>query len=456
MAMLVMATMVATGAHAQLNLGRIKNSIKKSAENKAEWKIRKAADNAMDTAAEKVSNATKKKAKKVAKDVVGEKAANAVGLNESSQMESVVAKNGKVRNTPSPALDIKMLDLVDKSVLDDNASVDPSKVSDNMSDQQLLVAATLFFRQQIRNINEGKWDDIAKIMMESDNTASKAWALLDARDNVSDEHNLLVKMTTLNFLYTECMFGGVPYNVCASSEGYKINERVAQVRVAFNGNLEIPQFTKKLYYQLYNYYLDIAAKEKESQACKKLYVYYAYMYRLKAGDTTKFTDDNVEETDPEWKECEAKAAPVFASIGIKTMEPLAQLKKEKSEQRAKATAAAAAEEKAYWTARIPKGVNDPKTAAQIKQLAQSYFGNKRTVVKVIVEATGWNVITNIYNKPIRRTKPCTVITKTKDGRYLMQQCDISEQWMGNKYGSAGFMPRSVGDNMTGYEVNWKE
>lgn len=90
MTMLVMTAMVATGAHAQLNLGRIKNSIKRSAENKAEWKIRNAANKAMDTAAEKVESAAKKKTKKAAKEVVGDNAA--IGISDEGAKGTSTAK----------------------------------------------------------------------------------------------------------------------------------------------------------------------------------------------------------------------------------------------------------------------------------------------------------------------------------------------------------------------------
>lgn len=50
-----MATMVATGANAQLNFGKIKNSVKKSAENKAEAKIKKVAKEAEKAAQNKAA-----------------------------------------------------------------------------------------------------------------------------------------------------------------------------------------------------------------------------------------------------------------------------------------------------------------------------------------------------------------------------------------------------------------
>ncbi len=469
--MLMLLVFVATGTNAQI--GNLGSRIMKRAKSKVERTTKSAIDIATDKAVEnaegKIEDATKKKAKKAAKKVAGDKAAEVVSGDDASGDDSPTDaasafKAGKFRAIPNPPIDIKTLDAATKDVMDANDGVTLDNWNDKMTDDQLLVVGTLFFRQQLKNLNAGNFDDVAKTMLDYDNIGIQLWRIFNSRkvktdggSYINDPNCYLIqtRMRDLNYYFAESMFVGLPYNAAASKYGYQYNERAHQVRLALFGNLEVPFFTKQLYYQMYDYFLTLAEKEKQSEECKKLYVSYAVSWRLKAADPAKFTDENVEESDAEWQALEKRMAAFMKSWNGSDLETLAQLKAEKKESKAKAAAAAAAKEKEYWTSQIPKGINDPTTEAQFKKVAQSYYGSNRTVVKVIVESKDWHIRTTPLNKIINRSKQCTVITKTSDGKYYMQTCDVIQSYNGGKYSSPRLDVRSFGDNQTGYEINWK-
>lgn len=140
MILLVVTTMVSTGAHAQINIGKLKDRVK----NKIEKTVTQTADDAVGTA--------KKKAKKTAQGIVGDNVSDAVGLTDGSGTSSsdgagtpsltdkALFKKGQFRDAPSPAIDVKTLDVADKATLDANGGVSLDNISSSMSVGQLKVA----------------------------------------------------------------------------------------------------------------------------------------------------------------------------------------------------------------------------------------------------------------------------------------------------------------------------
>lgn len=432
MTMLVMVAMVATGAHAQFNLGKIKNSIKKSAENKAEWKVRKAADKAMDTAADKVEGATKKKAKKKVEkgvDKAKENISNTVTGNAADSGEAQSAtkktavKSDKFRKAPSPAIDVKDLDLATKAEMDEAENVSLNNISSSMSVAQLKTAATLYFRQQIKHINAGDFDEIAKEMGNKENTGVKIYEALNKKD-MGEALMFRKNMLQLNGYYTDCMFGGIPYDAC-SVPAHEWNgvDGEHQVALEMYGNMEVPQFKKDTYYKLYDYFVTLAEKESKSEACKKLYLQYALAYHDKPADKKIFTDENPEESDEQWKNLNGRLSTLLAANGGGELKTIAQLRTDKKN----ADAAVLAQEKADMRRRaseLPKGVNDPKAEARaMNYLKNFYKGTGNTPVKVIIEK-GASYDTNILGVRIKRYKTAVFVVRYKDGTYHRDNLSI--------------------------------
>lgn len=457
MILLVMTTMVATGAHAQINLGKLKDRVK----NKIEKTVTQTAGDAVSTA--------KKKAKKTAKGIVGDNVSDAVGLTDGASTSSsdgagtpsltdkALFKKGQFRDAPTPAIDVKTLDVADKATFDANDGVSLDNISSSMSVGQLKVAATLYFRQQIRNLNEGNFDAVANEMVNPENTGVKIYKALEKKDG-GEAYYVRQNMQTLNYFYTCSMFMGVPYNECSTSLNHQWNGVGGdkQEKLALYGNLNIPQYTKDKYYKLYDYYTTLAERESKSDACKKLYLYYATVYHDKPADPSLFSDENPEETDAEWKSLNTRLAALLKANGGGGLKTIAQLRTEKKEADAALLAQDKAEEIARFS-KLPEGINDPKLEARALGYAKKYWNsnNGTKVVKVILHK-GWGYKTNILDMRVGRSKGVTFVVRSSDGKYYRHDGSLNEITRdGKNYSPNGFSLLGT-SHAYGSEINYKE
>lgn len=462
LALLAMAAMMATSAHAQFGLGKLKDRVKDKVKNKVEKTINKTVDNAVGDA--------KKKTARTAKGVVGDKVSDAVGLDdasvgsssEGSETPSLAERNafkkGDFREKPSPAISVNELDMADKATFDDNDGVSLDNISSDLSVGQLKVAATLYFRQQLKHLNAGNFDEIATEMANPNNTGVKIYEALDRKD-MGEAFFLRKNLQQLNYYYTCCMFVGVPYNECSLAGEDRWNTVGAdkQVKLALYGNLDIPLYTKAQYYKLYDYYVTIAERENKSDACKKLYLHYAKAYHDKPADKTLFSDENPEESDAEWKSLNDRLTALMNGNGGGQLKTIAQLRADKKEAEA---ALVAKENEALREkySRLPEGINDPALEKRVMNYANKLWNSKNgcRVVKVILHK-GWGYKTNILGMRIGRSKGATIIVYHEwDKNYRREEAVISDYSQDGK----NYIPSSVdavaGEYAGGQVINYKE